>query len=598
MINSNVFRGCTSLRFGELTIPASVTAIKNTAFSGCCGITSLYIPGMTDAEKAPAMTVGDYAFSGCLSMKKVQLGDGVKSIGSRVFDCCIALSELMIPRFDLSCEICEWFSETNASYPDNMYMAYSNSGMYRTYCAAVPNTLNKIIVTGGTEIPRSYFHYLRSVTSIECRGDIEVINQDAFYGCSGLEMIRFGAYGSPDHIMLPETLTKIDNSAFCGCAKAKFGDLVIPESLVSIGQSAFSGCEGITSLTVPGSGETTLGGSAFSECVNLKKAVLWAGVKSAGGSIFKNCLSMEELVIERYDLFGALYGFFNSSNDYPDDLYLAYSSTNMYGHTTTAYAPKSLKKAAVANGGDIEASKFSGMQSIETLIIPVVPESVDNYAFASCTALNELNLIGEKGDWNDVRIGGYGNEILLEKLGEDRSGGSYTPLVILAQPQDAKVYTGTKTDFYCMAAGKYELHYCWQYSDDDGSTWKDAGSTEYKLTVTAEKAVNGRKYRCIVEDEKQNRETSDDVTLTVQDDSSGTKPAGYHPGDLNGDGSIDVSDAVLLARFVAEDATAEISTIGLLNADVDGNGNPGMEDVILILKYIARCIRVFPVDEQ
>ena len=107
--------------------------------------------------------------------------------------------------------------------------------------------------------------------------------------------------------------------------------------------------------------------------------------------------------------------------------------------------------------------------------------------------------------------------------------------------------------------------------------------------------MNGRKYRCVVEDVKQHRVISDEVTLTVKGD-AGDKPAGYHPGDLNGDGHIDVSDAVLLARFVAEDASAKISAIGILNADVDGNGNAGSEDIVLILQYIAKRIKEFPVN--
>ena len=74
------------------------------------------------------------------------------------------------------------------------------------------------------------------------------------------------------------------------------------------------------------------------------------------------------------------------------------------------------------------------------------------------------------------------------------------------------------------------------------------------------------------------------------------KPEGYRPGDLNGDGQIDVSDVVLLARFVTEDKTVKVSGVGILNADVDGNGNAGIEDITIILQYIARIIRVFPVD--
>ena len=58
-------------------------------------------------------------------------------------------------------------------------------------------------------------------------------------------------------------------------------------------------------------------------------------------------------------------------------------------------------------------------------------------------------------------------------------------------------------------------------------------------------------------------------------------------GDVNTDGTVDVSDAVLLARFVAEDAAAVISKAGLALADVNGDGQRTAEDVIAILKIIA-----------
>ena len=64
-------------------------------------------------------------------------------------------------------------------------------------------------------------------------------------------------------------------------------------------------------------------------------------------------------------------------------------------------------------------------------------------------------------------------------------------------------------------------------------------------------------------------------------------------GDVNCSGEVDVSDAVLLARVVAEDPEAIVSREGLRNADTNRNGNPESDDVILILKYIAHLIDAF-----
>lgn len=61
-------------------------------------------------------------------------------------------------------------------------------------------------------------------------------------------------------------------------------------------------------------------------------------------------------------------------------------------------------------------------------------------------------------------------------------------------------------------------------------------------------------------------------------------------GDVDESGSVDVSDAVLLARFIAEDSTAIISNQGLLNADVTHDGTQKSDDVTKILKFIAMMI--------
>ena len=61
-------------------------------------------------------------------------------------------------------------------------------------------------------------------------------------------------------------------------------------------------------------------------------------------------------------------------------------------------------------------------------------------------------------------------------------------------------------------------------------------------------------------------------------------------GDVNLDGEVDVSDAVLLARFVAEDSTASINAQGKINADVDGKTGLSSGDVTMILKAIAKLV--------
>ena len=83
-----------------------------------------------------------------------------------------------------------------------------------------------------------------------------------------------------------------------------------------------------------------------------------------------------------------------------------------------------------------------------------------------------------------------------------------------------------------------------------------------------------------------------DVTKTTASavtTGTGTVPA-PKTGDANCDGTVDVSDAVMIARFVNSDKSLVISDQGLTNADFDGNGQTDTDDITALLKLIARII--------
>ena len=79
--------------------------------------------------------------------------------------------------------------------------------------------------------------------------------------------------------------------------------------------------------------------------------------------------------------------------------------------------------------------------------------------------------------------------------------------------------------------------------------------------------------------------TEPETTVTAAE----TEPEILLAGDVNCSGKVDVSDAVLLARFNAEEAV-RITQAGKQNADCDGRSGINGDDVIHILKIIAKLI--------
>jgi hypothetical protein len=71
------------------TIPASVKTVNNFAFAYAANLTSVSMSGVTD--------LGDYTFSNCFKLEKVELGTGLTTIGAGLFRKCYALKSIVIP---------------------------------------------------------------------------------------------------------------------------------------------------------------------------------------------------------------------------------------------------------------------------------------------------------------------------------------------------------------------------------------------------------------------------------------------------------------------------------------------------------------------
>ncbi|MBR5361826.1 MAG: DUF4981 domain-containing protein [Oscillospiraceae bacterium] len=83
-------------------------------------------------------------------------------------------------------------------------------------------------------------------------------------------------------------------------------------------------------------------------------------------------------------------------------------------------------------------------------------------------------------------------------------------------------------------------------------------------------------------------EVTEPETTTTTTETTQTTPEKGLRGDVNIDGKVDVSDAVLLARFVAEDTGANVTAKGKANADVNSDALLDGDDVIGILRIIAK----------
>lgn len=92
-------------------------------------------------------------------------------------------------------------------------------------------------------------------------------------------------------------------------------------------------------------------------------------------------------------------------------------------------------------------------------------------------------------------------------------------------------------------------------------------------------------------------ETTAATSATTATESSGTSPTTEIVifGDVNLDGKVDISDAVLLNKTVA--GTISLSESAQKNADCDGDGETGSNDAVVLLRFLVHLIQTLPSTE-
>ena len=186
------------------------------------------------------------------SVKKIVIEEGVTSIGNAAFSGCISLTNITIPD-----------SVTSIGY----YAFYKCTGLISI---TIPGSV--------TSIGNSAFYGCWDLTSITIPNSVTSIGDAAFAFCSSLT-----------DITIPDSVTSIGKRAFSYCNSLT--DIVIPSSVTSIGEAAFENCSNLTSITIPDS-VTSIGYNAFENCSSLTSITIPDGVTSIGDSTFKGCSSL------------------------------------------------------------------------------------------------------------------------------------------------------------------------------------------------------------------------------------------------------------------------------------------------------------------
>lgn len=148
------------------------------------------------------------------------------------------------------------------------------------------------IPEGVSGIYTAAFAFCTSLESVTLPSSLSVIAFGAFNGCTGLTRVNYlGDIEGWCNITFvsPNPLEYAGNLYING---ELLEDLIIPETVTKINDYAFAGCTSIKSITIPGKGLESIGNNSFARCVNIKTA-------TAPVSSFANiyCASIQNLTI-------------------------------------------------------------------------------------------------------------------------------------------------------------------------------------------------------------------------------------------------------------------------------------------------------------
>ncbi len=341
-MGSHVFDGCT----GTLTITGNIPFTESSegnnqnAWIRAAKFTEIIIADEVE-------TIPDYAFysSYLPELKKITIGKGVKSIGSRIIH--NTLSEVDIKDLKSYCQI-----DLKSSLLDGANLLV-NGRM----------TSDLVIPDGVTQIPSYAFHGCTNLQFVTIPASVTSIGSYAFYGCKELISVNGAA-----------SLSEIGVSAFNGCSKLAY--MPVTSNLTRIDASAFDSCSELRLSSSPVN-VITIGSYAFSGCKKLIYSLDIRKATSIGSRAFHYCTSITSVDISSASTIGS-YAFQGCRNMTQVSLCSGLTSIEDYAFSSTG-----LQNVVLPDGlQSIGESAFASTKLV-SLIIPASVTYIDCYAFES-----------------------------------------------------------------------------------------------------------------------------------------------------------------------------------------------------------------------
>ena len=356
-----------STKLTDMTVPSSVTQIKQNAMVGCTSITTVTLHDNVT-------TVGYAAFKNCSNLGTLTLGEGVTAMGGSAFNGCSALNSI----------------HSNATTPPAINATTFDSNTY----------------AGALYVPdyhaRSAYRnapYWQNFSYIGSMKDYDFEVNGIYYKITStssntVSVSRINHYdeGYSGDVVIPETVTHdgttytvaaLDFNAFT--ASPGLTSVTIPATVTTVVEAFFNNmATNLTSITclaiVPPTGMTQMTSDQYAGVtVTVPKNSVAAYQANSGWGQFATIQGMAY----DFERDGLCYNITGSNA-----VEVTYRSTSYNSYSGPVSIPASVTLAGVTyNVTAVGASAFRNSTGLTSITFPTSIKSIGNYAFYQCTGL-------------------------------------------------------------------------------------------------------------------------------------------------------------------------------------------------------------------
>ena len=297
VIGEGAFAGASSIKKVELD--SALTEIKNNTFSGNTALETIDMAKITKA--------GESAFAGCSSLTEVHFSKDVELIGEKAFANCTALTTIDIPLenenyvvengtilFDKAKTVLFAYLDVNE---ETSYTLPTSVVRIAPYAFAGNMKLEEVIISDATtEIGAYAFFRASNLQTLDLK-NVDKIGENALAFCNNLKSVNINSLEA----WLGLSFETVEQNPL-SYAKVllingeKVTELEIPSTITEISKYAFTNCTSIEKVTFTGN-VTKVGGGAFNNCTNLTELTLSDSIEYIPEGLLNGCTSLKKLTI-------------------------------------------------------------------------------------------------------------------------------------------------------------------------------------------------------------------------------------------------------------------------------------------------------------